>query len=85
MTRTPKNLYKSADSAKYRQVIAINCKKARQKAGLTQAQVGEAFGYGKMGQGFISKIERAERNLTIDSFVRLAQILGVTIQELIKE
>jgi transcriptional regulator with XRE-family HTH domain len=54
--------------------IAATIRKARQAAGLTQAQLAESI---SMGRENYAKIERAEVNVTVDTLVRIGDGLGL--------
>ena len=57
---------------------------AREKAGLTQAEFAERIG---TDQASISRIERGERNITLETLAKLAKVLGlrVTVEAVRKE
>lgn len=49
---------------------------AREKAGLTQAELAERIG---TDQASISRIERGERNITLETLAKLAKVLGLRV------
>ena len=53
---------------------------ARERSGLTQAQIATKLG---KPQSFISKYERGERRLDFSEFIELADIIGVDVVEFI--
>ncbi len=57
---------------------------AREKAGLTQVELAEKIG---TDQASISRIERGERNITLETLAKLAKVLGlrVTVEPIRKE
>jgi transcriptional regulator with XRE-family HTH domain len=62
-----------------RQRLAANLKRLRKKTGLSQ----QAFAYEHgIDRTYISGIERGSRNPTITVVERLAEALGVDVQEL---
>lgn len=64
--------------------IAERIKAARKAKGLTQLGLGEALGYeGKTGEHFVSRWERNERPVPLDKIRPLANVLGLTIDDLI--
>jgi len=65
-----------------RQNLAINLKALRLKKNLSQE--GLAFEAG-LHRTFIAHVERGVRNISIDNIDRLANALGTTASELLKE
>lgn len=63
----------------YREMLVL-LKRARQAAGLTQAQVAESFG---RSQSFISKIESGEIRIDPIELVRFAELYGVETTDLL--
>jgi transcriptional regulator with XRE-family HTH domain len=51
-------------------------REARQRAGLSQAQVAERAG---IKQTHVSRVERGHRNLTLDTIEALAQAVGCAV------
>ncbi len=49
---------------------------AREKAGLSQAQLAEKLG---TDQASISRIERGQRNITLETLAKLAKVLGLRV------
>lgn len=58
-------------------------RRAREKAGLNQTQVGAAAG--EIAQSVISEYENGERNPTLLTIYRLARAIGVTPGELVDD
>lgn len=67
-----------------RLAIAHKLGVAREKAGLSQAQLAEKLG---TDQASISRIERGQRNITLETLAKLAKVLGlkVTLEPVEKE
>ena len=63
-------------------VVASNLIKLRQKAGMTQAELGEKLNY---SDKTVSKWERGESMPDAYSLMRLAQIYGLTVDELLHD
>ncbi len=63
-------------------VVASNLIKLRQKAGMTQAELGEKLNY---SDKTVSKWERGESVPDAYSLMRLAQIYGLTVDELLHD
>ena len=61
-------------------LITNNILKIRTEKGLTQAQLAERL---NVQQSMISMIENEERNPSVDVLLKLASVLGVTVDELI--
>jgi len=61
-------------------LITNNILKIRTEKGLTQAQLAEML---NVQQSMISMIENEERNPSVDVLLKLASVLGVTVDELI--
>ena len=57
-------------------------KKERLKLNLTQAQLAEAV---DISDTYVGQIERGERSPTLDTLIRLANRLGVTIDYLLQD
>lgn len=57
-------------------------KELREKAGLTQAELAEKFGYST--PQFISNIERGRAMLPVAQYPKAAKILGVSVNRLIE-
>ncbi|TNL08605.1 XRE family transcriptional regulator [Kosakonia cowanii] len=68
-------------SDEYQRVIAA-LKQARKAQGITQMQLAEALG---RPQSFIAKIESGERRLDVVEFVHLARLVGLTVEDVLKE
>lgn len=56
--------------------LIAELKQARKQQNMTQKTLGKKL---DMPQGYISKIERAEINLTLNNFIELARILGLEL------
>ncbi|MBI5588411.1 MAG: helix-turn-helix transcriptional regulator [Deltaproteobacteria bacterium] len=56
--------------------------KAREKKGLTQADVATKLG---KPQSYVSKYERGERRLDVVEFLEVARVLGVEPYKILKE
>lgn len=54
----------------------------RQNLNLTQEKLAEKV---EVSEAYIGQIERGERNLALDTLVRLANSLGVTVDYLLKD
>ena len=64
--------------------IAKRIREARKAAGYTQVQLGEKLGYeGRIGEVTVSRWERNERPVPLDKLRKLAEVLGLTLDELI--
>ncbi|QAA30358.1 helix-turn-helix domain-containing protein [Clostridium manihotivorum] len=57
-------------------------KEERLKSRLTQEQLAESI---DISNSYIGQIERGERNLSLDTLIRLANRLGVTIDYLLQD
>lgn len=65
-----------------RRLVGRNVRAARLKAGLSQEQLAERSGF---TQQYLSGLERGQRNPTIVSLYEIAQALGTTPIELLRE
>ena len=65
-----------------RKLVGRNAARLRGEAGLTQEQLAERSG---LSQQYISKLEKGERNPTVVTLYELAQGLGVSHVELVRE
>ena len=68
------------DSA-YRKRVARNVRAHRERLDLSQESLAERA---EMHWTFISGVERAKYNLSLDSLVRIARALGIEPHELLK-
>ena len=59
-----------------------NVKEIRTERSLTQTNVSEKAG---ITQAYLSQIENGKRSMSIVTAVKLANVFGVTLDELIKE
>lgn len=55
---------------------------ARKNAGLTQNDIARRLG---RPQSFVSKYERGERRLDVIEFIAIAQVIGMSASDVIKE
>ena len=65
-----------------RKLVGRNAARLRAEAGLTQEQLAERSGF---SQQYISKLEKGRRNPTVVTLYELAQGLGVSHVELVRE
>jgi transcriptional regulator with XRE-family HTH domain len=65
-----------------RKLVGANAARLRKEAGLTQEQLAERSG---LSQQYISGLERGRRNPTVVTLYELAQALGVSHVELVRE
>lgn len=63
------------------QKLAANLKRLRLAAGLTQVDVAEKTGMERVA---IYRLESAKSNPTLSTLSKLAKVLGVTIDDLVK-
>ncbi|MEK7657669.1 MAG: helix-turn-helix transcriptional regulator [Patescibacteria group bacterium] len=61
--------------------LGNNLRRIRMEKGITQGDIVRALG---MGRGFVSNIENGKGNPTLTTITKLAKVLGVPIEELIK-
>jgi transcriptional regulator with XRE-family HTH domain len=66
----------------HRKPVGRNAARLRGEGGLTQEQLAERSGF---GQQYISGLEKGERNPTVVTLYELAQGLGVSHVELVRE
>ncbi|MFA1018627.1 helix-turn-helix domain-containing protein [Enterobacter sp. SAT-E-asb] len=71
----------SVYSDEYQRVINA-LKKARKEKGITQAQLAEDLG---KPQSFIAKVENGVRRLDVVEFVRLATLVGLDTEKVIRD
>lgn len=62
--------------------LGKSIKQERQKLNLTQEQLSEKL---DISISYLGRIERGERNIPLDTLVRLANILNVSIDYLLKD
>jgi transcriptional regulator with XRE-family HTH domain len=67
-------------TTKIRFVFASNVRRIRTARGMSQEKLAEECG---LHRTYISDIERAERNLSIENMERIAQALAVDVRELL--
>lgn len=70
---------KSAEKTYARLRVAANLRKARGVAGLSQEDLAVRAGFHRT---YVSQIERAVNNATIDNICKLAELLGIDVHEL---
>ncbi len=70
---------KSAEKTYARLRVASNLRRVREAAGLSQEDLAIRAGFHRT---YVSQIERAVNNATIDNICRLAELLGVDVHEL---
>lgn len=63
-------------------IMARRVRDLRHARGLSQQAMADALG---VNRAYLSGIERADRNVTLISLVRFADLLGVTPQSLLQE
>jgi transcriptional regulator with XRE-family HTH domain len=68
-------------STELRKTFGANFRAAREKAGMTQARVAEAIG---TNRAYISHVERGVHNITIETMVQLAGVVGRRVADLLK-
>lgn len=78
MTRMPQDA--PAEPSDLQRRLGENLKAARQKAGLSQRDLGAAT---DMSQGLIGAIERGEQNVTLKTLGRLSKAIGANEQALL--
>lgn len=64
------------------QVVASNLRRLRKKLGISQESLAEKCG---LHRTYIGAIERSERNITLQTLEKLAESLGVSPQDLLKD
>lgn len=62
-------------------IVSKNIKAARQRKGLSQEALADLCG---LHRTYIGAVERAERNITLQTLAKLANALGVTPQSLLE-
>lgn len=63
--------------ATIRQIIAKQVKEAREKKGLTQAEVAQKAG---LTSNYLAMIERAEANVSLEKLDKIGKVLNVTFK-----
>lgn len=71
---------KSAPELSLRELFARNLKSLRKKKHISQEQLAELA---ELHRTYVSSVERAERNISIDNMEKLARALGVDIKILL--
>lgn len=75
-------MHKSAQSKQTgRQRVAANLRTLRAESGLSQEELAHRAG---VHRTYVGSIERAERNVSIDSIERLSVALGVDLVDLVR-
>lgn len=64
------------------QLVASNLKRLRKKLGISQEDFAEKCG---LHRTYIGAIERSERNITLQTLEKIAESLGVSPQDLLKD
>ena len=64
-----------------RKIFADNLRRARKEQGLSQEAVAEAA---NIHRTYVGAVERAERNVSIDSMERLADAVGLELSEMLR-
>jgi transcriptional regulator with XRE-family HTH domain len=72
---------KSQHTQRYQRLIAV-LKKARETAGVTQAQVAERLG---LYASFVSKVESGERRLDVVELAELCEAYDTTLLAVLRE
>ena len=63
-------------------VVALNLRRLRKKLGISQEDLAEKCG---LHRTYVGAIERSERNITLQTLEKLAESLGVSPHDLLKE
>ena len=63
-----------------KEILASNMRRLRQGAGLSQELLADRAG---LHRTYISSVERAERNVSLENIFAIAHALGVTAAELV--
>ena len=61
--------------------LGQNLKRIREEKGMTQGDICRAL---DIDRGFISSIENGKRNPTVSTLKKIADVLGVSVDELLK-
>lgn len=67
---------------KHRKTLGDNIRAARRKAGWSQEKLAEAA---SLHRNYIGDIERGEENVSVDTLVRIAEALKVTLEDLVMD
>ncbi len=70
------------DERRFLQAIGLRVRKRREAQNLTQAQLGQRCG---LHRTFVGSVERGERNLAILNLRKIAQVLRVSLQDLLAD
>lgn len=65
-----------------KKALGLNIQRARQKRGITQIELSKEMGHASAA--YISFIEKGERNINLIDAVKLANILRISLNELIE-
>ncbi|MCB8750218.1 helix-turn-helix domain-containing protein [Planktothrix agardhii] len=63
-------------------VVGSNLRRLRKKLGISQEDLAEKCG---LHRTYVGAIERSERNITLQTLEKLAESLGVSPQDLLKD
>jgi transcriptional regulator with XRE-family HTH domain len=72
----------SQQNLSLRSLFARNLRAARQAQGLSQEALAELA---QLHRTYVSSVERCERNITLDTVERLANALGISALDLLRE
>lgn len=61
--------------------MKVTIKAIREKRGLRQSELAQMLG---MDQANVSRYESGERRLTLENAIRIAHVLGCTVEELVE-
>jgi transcriptional regulator with XRE-family HTH domain len=64
-----------------KKILAFNLRRLRSSAGISQEELADRSG---LHRTYISSVERAQRNISIENLFHLAQALGSKPEELLK-
>lgn len=65
-----------------KKVIGENIRKYRQNLGISQEELGHKA---KLHRTYIGGVERGERNITVESLIRISDALGVDIADIVSD
>jgi len=68
------------NSIELRKILAENIRNYRHRSKLSQEKLAELCGFHRT---YVGSVERADRNVTLNTIAIFAQILGVTVPELL--
>lgn len=64
------------------QVVALNLRRLRKELGISQEDLAEKCG---LHRTYVGAIERSERNITLQTLEKIADSLGVSPHDLLKD